>query len=76
MTDEVADKHILSIPELEKLEFSLGIGAAQIWVDQFSRKVNKLKGSQAKAELVSVISTGKHAEVKWADSDSVLEENP
>ena len=75
-TDEVADRHILSIPELQKLEFALGIDASQIWVDQFSRQVNKLKGGQAKAELVAVIATGNHAEVNWADAESVLAENP
>ena len=54
----------------------MGIDASQIWVDQLRRQVNKQKGGQAKAELVSVIATGKHAEVNWADEESVLAENP
>ena len=67
---------MLLIPDFKKLEFSLGIDSAQVWIDQFLRRANKLKGSQAKAELVSVISNGKHAEISWANPESILAENP
>ena len=73
ITDEVAERHVLSIPDIKRLEFSLGIDTAQIWVDQFLRRANKLKGGQAKAELIAVVSTGKHAKIGWADPESILE---
>ena len=76
ITDEVAERHVLSIPDIKRLEFSLGIDTAQIWVDQFLRRANKLKGGQAKAELIAVVSTGKHAEIGWADPEPILEQNP
>jgi hypothetical protein len=76
ISDEDANKQMLSMPDQQKLEYALGIDGAQIWVDQFSRKVNKLKGCQAKAELVAILTTGKHAKVNWVDSISVLAENP
>ena len=76
MTDEAASKQMLSIPNQEKLEYSTGIDGAQIWVDGFGRGINKVKGCQAKTELLAVINTGKHAEVNWVDSASVSAENP
>ena len=76
ISDEDANKQMLSMPDQQQLEYALGIDGAQIWVDQFGRKVNKLKGCQAKAELVAILTTGKHAKVDWADSISVLAENP
>ena len=42
-TTDLGARHVLSIPDQEKLEFSAGIDAAQIWVDQFRRRANKLK---------------------------------
>ena len=74
--DLVSGNQSLPVPDVEKLEFELGIDAAQIWAEQLRREVNKQKGGQAKAELVSVLATGKHAEISWADEESVLAENP
>ena len=73
ITDEVAERNPLSITDIQKLEYALGIDNAQIWVDQFLRRANKLKGGQAKTELIAVVSTGKHAKIGWADPESILE---
>ena len=68
---ELGARQLLSIPDQEKLEFSAGIDAAQIWVDQLKRRANKLKGSQAKSELVAILSTGDHYEIEWADAEAI-----
>ena len=44
MTDEAANKQMLSMPNQQKLEYSTGIDGAQIWVDGFGRGINKVKG--------------------------------
>jgi len=43
-SDEVHNKHILPMPNQQKLEYSAGIDGAQIWVDEFGRGINKVKG--------------------------------
>ena len=68
---ELGARQLLSIPDQEKLEFSAGIDAAQIWVDQLKRRANKLKGSKAKSELVAILSTGDHYEIEWADAEAI-----
>ena len=65
-----------SIPGQEQLEFAAGIDAAQVWVDQLKRRSNKLKASQTKSELVSILSTGAHHEIEWADAEAISALNP
>ena len=74
--ESVSGDQSLPIPDIEKLEFEHGIDAAQIWAERLRREVNKQKGGQAKAELISVLATGEHAEISWADEEFVLAENP
>ena len=76
ITDEVPGRNPLSIPDIQELEYALGIDYAQIWVDKLLRKASKLKGCQAKTELIAVVSTGQHAKIGWADSESILQKNP
>ena len=76
ITDEISGRNPLSITDIQELEYSLGIDYAQIWVDKLLRKASKLKGSQSKTELIAVVSTGQHAKIGWADSESILEKNP
>ena len=73
---DLGAKQLLVIPDQEKLEFNAGIDAAQIWTDQLKRRANKLKGSQAKSELVSILSTGKHYEIEWANAEAISAINP
>ena len=75
-TTELGARHVLSIPEQGKLEFASGIDAAQVWVDQFKRRANKLKGCQTKSELVAILSTGGHHEIEWADVEAISALNP
>ena len=75
-TTELGARQLLSIPDQEKLEFGAGIDAAQIWADQLKRRANKLKGSQAKSELVAILSTGDHYEIDWADAEAISAINP
>ena len=76
ITDEISGRNPLSITDIQELEYSLGIDYAQIWVDKLLRKASKLKGCQSKTELIAVVSTGQHAKIGWADSESILEKNP
>ena len=57
---EIGDSQALSMPNAAALEFSSGIDGAQKWIDEFLRNSLKLKASQSKAELVSIIQTGDH----------------
>ena len=66
----------LSIPGQEQLECAAGIDVAQVWVDQLKRRSNKLKGCQTKSELVSILSTGAHHEIEWADAEAISALNP
>ena len=66
----------MSIPEQRKLEFAADYDAAQVWVDQFKRRVSKLKGSQAESELVAILSVGDHYDIDWADADAISALNP
>jgi hypothetical protein len=66
----------LSIPGQEQLEFAAGIDVAQVWVDQLKQRSNKLKASQTKSELVSILSTGAHYEIEWADAEAISALNP
>ena len=61
------------MPDAPLLEFSSGIDGAQKWIDQFLRSSLKMKSSQSKSELVSIIQTGGHYNIEWADEKLIRE---
>ena len=73
---EFGDNQALSMPEAPLLEFSSGNDGAQKWIDDFLRRALKMKHSQSRAELISILKTGKHNQIEWADEDSITAQQP
>ena len=73
---DATDAQVLTMQDAPTLEFSCGIDGAQRWIDKILRSSLKLKSSLSKSELVSIIQTGEHHDIEWANEELIREKTP
>ena len=73
---DTTDTQALTMQDAPMLEFSHGIDGAQRWMDKILRSSLKMKSNLSKSELVSIVQTGKHYEIEWADEEMIRKKSP
>ena len=55
----------ITLPGFGKLEFVAGSQGALVWTEELERRLGNVINSQMKSELMEIIRTGLHHEIKW-----------
>ena len=55
----------ITLPRFTKLEFVAGSQGALVWTEELERRLGNVINSQMKSELMEIIRTGLHHEIKW-----------